>query len=209
MITKLLIQFAMDNGCCMGDCIQTVQQFKCYIKGQEAPYNQITKDPKKFWGPVSNELGGLAKRVINIIPHSASVERLFSRMAYAKNKWQNRMAKETLTNSIKIKMFLRKKLENKKNNTDINDIVNVDDDDNCDLVSHEGNQEDTQEQDEFVTDLIGVAELEEDDIVVDNGDILAIFNYNMVLFLPPSDTTNVVKPKQSVFTLEDVLKEAS
>lgn len=107
------LQYAIDNSRCMEECVAVIKELSIYLKC-DSPYDQMEKDPIKFWAKNDTELGKLANRVVNVIPHSAGVERLFSRITYAKNKAQNRMSKQTLTNAIKVKMFLRKSSAIKK-----------------------------------------------------------------------------------------------
>lgn len=107
-ILTMLARYAMDTKFCLEECRQIIKKAKYYIKG-ESPFDAKDTDPTKYWENFSNEipLKRLASRIISIISYSASCERLFSRMKYVKNKWQNTMSEDTLTSLARIKMHLK------------------------------------------------------------------------------------------------------
>lgn len=88
-----------------------IKKAELYANGQ-GEFASTETDPRKFWNAMGHsEFKTFALRLLCITPHSASVERLFSRLAYIKDKYQNRMTKETVTNMAKLKIKLRKDLK--------------------------------------------------------------------------------------------------
>lgn len=77
----------------------------------ETPYDIDESDVIKYWQSVlgcdSNSLAlpKLALIIYSLVPSSAAVERLFSRLGCAKSKSRNRMGKDTPTNLGKIKDY--------------------------------------------------------------------------------------------------------
>lgn len=97
-IIKLSISFKYS----LDMCREIVSQAKDYRMG-EGYFGHTETNPVIFWDSVPGcPMKTFAIRVLEVIPHSATVERLFSRLAYIKDKWLNRMHKETLTGLPKL-----------------------------------------------------------------------------------------------------------
>lgn len=89
-IRSMIGEYALSLSFCYEECVSLVKEIRKYING-EPPFDLKEVDAVKFWKsmPYNTTLKTLALRVCSIIPHSASCERLFSRMTLndIKNKW--------------------------------------------------------------------------------------------------------------------------
>lgn len=130
---------------------QVIDLAKCYAVGKSG-FNYKETDPHKFWEAApKSSLKRLALRVLAIIPHSESCERLFSRMVYIKSKTQNRMSSATLTAIAQIKMKIsedRKQIENNEDLIENNVSISIEDDDYIAIM------ESTQEDEEIVPEIL-------------------------------------------------------
>lgn len=139
------------------------------------PYDSNESHGEQFWTaiPVSS-IRSMALRVINTIPHSVGCERLFSRLAYIKYKWQNRMCSDTLTGLAQIKMQLKKDIR-KEEQQKTPSTIEIDQFDSGDMTGYE------QELQE-----LGAIELPEErelQLNMDDGSIESLFDINIEDFV--------------------------
>lgn len=84
------------------------KRFKGDIRAYESnlpPHHSREKDPISYWTAFGDSvLGRFALSVLTLVPSSASVERLFSRLARTKTIYRNRMKPENLASHGKIKL---------------------------------------------------------------------------------------------------------
>lgn len=102
----MIVNYAINVKYCLEDCKVIVTEVNAYIDGK-IPFDSKVSDTRKYWDAIPSNilLKSVSIRIINILPHSTAFERFFSRMTHVKNKWQNRMAEDTLSNMMKVKMF--------------------------------------------------------------------------------------------------------
>ena len=85
-----------------------IKEAKDYLNGNRE-YGSKIEGSLEYWNSIpTNPLTEFNLRLLSVLPHSAVVERLFSRMAYIKDKYQNRMAGSTLQSLTKLKLELKK-----------------------------------------------------------------------------------------------------
>lgn len=180
-----------------------------YSKG-EGVFGEAINDPVEYWNKMPEcGLKKIALRIVAIIPHSASVERLFSRLTYIKSKWQNRMTPDTLTGLAQIKMQIRsdrmpvKKAQKQGQSLNNNDIEN-----DPQKGNKEGDRECDNDENVSFTSLNEEYDLKElgmDEEELELNSIDYFFNINLDNFKP---IEIVVAPTDEVFeyTANDILK---
>lgn len=121
------------------------------------PYSIKSKSAIEFWGKMPlSPLQSFAKQLLGLVPSSASVERLFSKLGRSKTKARNRMSPETLARLGKIKLdLLNGKQMNGEDESDeeiceiesIEEEMNVDDVQDYDLDEVDEDEIDWQSED--------------------------------------------------------------
>ncbi|CAG8453764.1 18309_t:CDS:2 [Racocetra fulgida] len=120
----------------------------------DPPFNLTVLEPRLYWKKISHQAGALkvlALKIFAIRPHSAEVERLFSRMGMAKTKIRNQLSTSTLKMISQIKLTLsievsKKNLKEKLVTREKQDNDNLDDYDTLfsldliDLINDEDNE---------------------------------------------------------------------
>lgn len=159
----------------------------------EFPHHSNEKDPVKYWSQFNNgtsQLAAFAILLFKIIPSSASVERLFSKLARTKTKYRNSMLPRNLAahSIIKLEALNEFKIGGRK---DIEIDAQMEwEFDEIDFDKIEDEDEEAQDED---------AEMEEIDIdTVENlvnlsNNIVPRFDYKM----EPLITEVITKPKKT------------
>lgn len=103
MATKLATKWKIIKTHADGETLKA--QLEDYTENKK-PHHANEKDPWKYWTELNSQqlLADLAKTIFSIIPSSASIERLFSKLKRAKTPYRNRMLVENLTVIGKIKL---------------------------------------------------------------------------------------------------------
>lgn len=130
----------------MEEAIALYKELEKY-RNKDFPYNCNGEDGRGYFSRMPDSpLKNIALRILYISPHSETCKRVFSRMAYLKNKQQNRMHPDTLVGLTKIKLDVeqstRKAVEGRKSQTEDIDYENKDETVLYkDLVDDEGEDE--------------------------------------------------------------------
>ena len=103
-----IARMAIAMGKSLEETKSIIKEAKDYLNGNRE-YGSKIEGPLEYWNSIPpNPLTEFNLRLLSVLPHSAVVERLFSRMAYIKDKYQNRMAGSTLQSLTKLKLELKK-----------------------------------------------------------------------------------------------------
>lgn len=92
-----------------GECRQLMASLQQYAVGS-APYDMPTPHPldvRAWWGSVRSQdnaaIVGLAQLLLDVVPHAADPERVFSAMGWFQSARRNRMGQEMLTMMTAVK----------------------------------------------------------------------------------------------------------
>lgn len=106
------------------EVINLKNELSLYHKN-EFPYNALSNNTFNYWTSLKSTNSILSKHallLLSIVPSSASVERLFSKLGQTKTNFRNRMSVETMTCTGQIKLdAINRNLVN-KNKNDESDI---------------------------------------------------------------------------------------
>lgn len=135
-IKIILRQMAKDRNLTLGEARLLLKLAEQYSEG-DGEFRSQEGNSIKFWGSMPDSpLKQIAQSVLNTLPHSASCERLFSRMSYIKDKYQNRMSPETLTGLTQCKLYLHSLLKNDETLDDPDDLDYPNGDEVIDLIDN-------------------------------------------------------------------------
>lgn len=185
----------------MGECKKVGEAAIKYSKGLDE-FMSKEINPETFWKSMPESgLKKIALRVLAMLPHSASVERLFSRLTYIKNKWQNRMSPNTLTGLAQIKLKLRadgKKTSELPSSSSRSSNI-------------ETATEDDEQENSFATvnETYQLVELPIDESELISTDIAFYFDLNLPPFKAPEVVVAVVEEPIENFGVDDVLNGLS
>lgn len=137
---RMVVELAKQWGYDKNTALKIKEQLDFYYNQQVITSKNVS--PREYWKTTNTkELKVFASQVLNLVPHSAAIEQMFSLMAHLKKKWQARMSSSTLTALAKIKLHLCKELGVKQNKYQTDKSIENQDDTFTDLEENDVDSE--------------------------------------------------------------------
>jgi hypothetical protein len=115
-ITKEILKLAKRFGFLKSQCIQIKSDVADYIVLAQARGNWDDIDPRTWWNQQlrCQQLRLFALKILSVRPHTAAVERLFSRLAFTKTKSRSQLGVEKMKMMAVIRTRIRVQEEKRK-----------------------------------------------------------------------------------------------